>query len=39
MDFDLADMFGSSPQTIMTDQCLNRKYADLDYHVHRYRRR
>ena len=33
MDFDLADMFGSSPQTIMTDQRLNRKYTALEYHV------
>ena len=31
MDFDLADMFGSSPQTIMNDQTLNRKYQELDY--------
>ncbi len=31
MDFDLADMFGSSPQTILTDHSLNRKYADLKY--------
>lgn len=31
MDFDLADMFGSSPQTIMTDHSLNRKYAALQY--------
>lgn len=31
MDFDLADMFGSSPQTIMTDHSLNRKYEGLQY--------
>lgn len=33
MDFDLADMFGSSPQTIMTDKSLERKYAALDYDI------
>ncbi|MGI9532035.1 phosphoribosylformylglycinamidine synthase [Lutimonas sp.] len=31
MDFDLADMFGSSPQTIMKDKSLDRKYAALSY--------
>jgi len=31
MDFDLADMFGSSPQTIMKDRSLNRKYDKVDY--------
>ncbi len=31
MDFDLADMFGSSPQTIMKDKSLNRKYDKVDY--------
>ncbi|KPM47446.1 phosphoribosylformylglycinamidine synthase [Jiulongibacter sediminis] len=31
MDFAIADMFGSSPKTIMEDQMVNRKYADLDY--------
>ncbi len=31
MDFDLADMFGSSPQTIMTDHKIDRKYAKLEY--------
>ena len=31
MDFDLKDMFGSSPKTIMKDNSLNRKYAAVDY--------
>jgi len=31
MDFDLADMFGSSPHTIMKDKSLNRKYDKVDY--------
>ncbi|NOQ91757.1 MAG: phosphoribosylformylglycinamidine synthase, partial [Flavobacteriaceae bacterium] len=31
MDFDLADMFGSSPHTIMKDKSLNRKYNKVDY--------
>ena len=31
MDFDLADMFGSSPQTIMKDLSLDRKYDKVDY--------
>ena len=31
MDFDLADMFGSSPKMIMTDQTIERKYADVAY--------
>ncbi|MCF6223417.1 MAG: phosphoribosylformylglycinamidine synthase [Flavobacteriaceae bacterium] len=31
MDFDLADMFGSSPQTIMKDKSLNRKYEEVSY--------
>ncbi len=31
MDFDLADMFGSSPQTIMNDKSLNRKYEEVNY--------
>ncbi len=33
MDFDLADMFGSSPQTVMTDQTLDRKYKQVQYSV------
>ena len=31
MDYDLADFFGSSPTTIMTDKRLNRSYAPLSY--------
>ncbi len=31
MDFDLADMFGSSPKTIMNDKTIDRKYAELSY--------
>ncbi|RSC93019.1 phosphoribosylformylglycinamidine synthase [Tenacibaculum singaporense] len=31
MDLALEDMFGSSPKTIMTDNTVNRNYADVDY--------
>ncbi len=31
MDLAMADMFGSSPKTIMQDKNLLRKYADVDY--------
>ena len=31
MDYDLADFFGSSPKTIMSDKSLNRKYESLEY--------
>lgn len=31
MDYDLADFFGSSPKTIMTDKRINRTYAPLSY--------
>ena len=31
MDLSLADMFGSSPKTVMTDKTVERKYEDLDY--------
>ncbi len=31
MDFDLADMFGSSPKTIMNDKTIDRKYARVTY--------
>jgi phosphoribosylformylglycinamidine synthase len=31
MDYDLADFFGSSPKTIMSDKSLNRKYQSLEY--------
>ena len=33
MDFDLADMFGSSPHTIMKDKSLLRKYESISYDV------
>ena len=31
MDFSLADMFGSSPHTIMKDESIPRKYQGVDY--------
>ncbi len=31
LDFQLEDLFGSSPKTIMEDQTLNRTYQDLEY--------
>ncbi|SDS48038.1 phosphoribosylformylglycinamidine synthase [Gillisia sp. Hel1_33_143] len=31
MDLELADMFGSSPKTIMTDSTVDRKYAEVSY--------
>lgn len=31
MDYDLADFFGSSPKTIMTDKRVDRTYAPLSY--------
>ncbi|GFD82094.1 phosphoribosylformylglycinamidine synthase [Tenacibaculum sp. KUL118] len=31
MDLALEDMFGSSPKTIMTDNTVDRNYADVDY--------
>ena len=31
MDFDLADMFGSSPKTIMNDKTIDRKYEAIAY--------
>ena len=33
MDFDLADMFGSSPHTVMTDSTLKREYGPVNYSV------
>lgn len=39
MDFALADMFGSSPKTIMSDKTVEAKYADADYSqdkIHEY---
>jgi len=31
MDFDLADMFGNSPHTLMVDKTINRKYDRITY--------
>ncbi|MCP9762844.1 phosphoribosylformylglycinamidine synthase [Lacihabitans soyangensis] len=31
MDFAIADMFGSSPKTIMADKTIDRNYSDLSY--------
>ncbi|MCY4781473.1 phosphoribosylformylglycinamidine synthase [Sphingobacterium sp. UT-1RO-CII-1] len=31
MDYDLADFFGSSPKTLMTDTIVDRKYDDITY--------
>lgn len=39
MDFALADMFGSSPKTIMADKTIVRNYKDADYsqdNIHHY---
>ncbi len=33
MDLDIADMFGSSPKTIMTDKKVVRPYRSLDYNI------
>ncbi len=33
MDFNLMDMFGSSPHTIMRDKTLDRNYAKVNYNV------
>jgi len=33
MDFDLADMFGSSPKMIMNDQTIQRNYAAVQYTI------
>ena len=33
MDYDLADFFGSSPKTVMTDKKVTRNYAELAYDV------
>tara|TARA_R110002020_G_scaffold454448_1_gene670014 strand:- start:157575 stop:161243 length:3669 start_codon:yes stop_codon:yes gene_type:complete len=33
MDLDLHDMFGSSPQTVMNDSKIDRKYADFEYNL------
>jgi len=33
MDFDLADMFGSSPKMIMNDQTVQRNYAAVEYSI------
>ena len=39
MDLALADMFGSSPKTVMTDQTVERQYREITYtskHLHQY---
>ena len=36
MDLALADMFGSSPKTIMEDTRINRSYKELDYHLEEF---
>ncbi|MGB5394992.1 MAG: phosphoribosylformylglycinamidine synthase [Lutimonas sp.] len=39
MEFKLIDMFGSSPKTIMNDNYISRKYADINYtseHIYDY---
>lgn len=33
MDLDLHDMFGSSPQTVMNDTKIDRKFADFEYNL------
>ncbi|MEM7381840.1 MAG: phosphoribosylformylglycinamidine synthase, partial [Bacteroidota bacterium] len=37
MNLELANMFGSSPKTVMSDQSLNRDYASLDYSMSDFR--
>ncbi|WP_276389935.1 phosphoribosylformylglycinamidine synthase [Eudoraea chungangensis] len=36
MDLDIADMFGSSPKTIMKDQHIERPYAELSYSIENF---
>lgn len=36
MDFELDDMFGSSPKTIMEDQTLVREYAEVEYQTEKF---
>ena len=36
MDLDLEDMFGSSPQTIMTDNTIRRTYSDISYSSNKF---
>jgi phosphoribosylformylglycinamidine synthase len=36
MDFDLEDMFGSSPKTIMTDKTISRTYSDIDFNREKF---
>jgi len=33
MDFELADMFGSSPKVVMEDTTVDRKYSALNYNA------
>ncbi len=37
MDLELADMFGSSPKTIMTDETVHRTYSDVEYDFGNFR--
>jgi len=37
MDFDLGDMFGSSPKTIMEDTTVQRSYAELSYDINAFK--
>lgn len=36
MDFDLEDMFGSSPKTIMTDVTVNRNYPEITFNREKF---
>ncbi|SFR31239.1 phosphoribosylformylglycinamidine synthase [Robiginitalea myxolifaciens] len=36
MDLSLADMFGSSPKTIMSDKRINRRYEEKEYQIERF---
>lgn len=36
MDLDLADMFGSSPKTVMTDSTLNKQYSNANYSIENF---
>lgn len=37
MDLALEDMFGSSPKTVMTDNSVDRKYAELNYTTEKFK--
>ncbi|QBA64462.1 phosphoribosylformylglycinamidine synthase [Muriicola soli] len=38
MDLELADMFGSSPKTVMTDTTISRTYSDPDYAIGHFKK-